>query len=152
MKKTIITILLIITSVMFIAPINTKAVSLDSAVSVVSENVNILDKTTDVSPNVDCVGSEDSILGNPSDPESVAWMVQLALDILKVAGPVLVIILSSIDFIKVIVKSDDEEMAKAQKKLITRLILTILLFIIPFIVQFILQIFGIMGDPTCGIK
>lgn len=151
MKKAIITILLIITSVMFIAPVNAKAVSIDSAISVVSENVNVLE-TTDVSPNVDCVGSEDSILGNPSDPDSVAWIVQLALDIMKVAGPVLVIILSSIDFIKVIVKSDDEEMAKAQKKLITRLILTILLFIIPFIVQFILQIFGIMSDPTCGIK
>lgn len=151
MKKAIIIILLIITSVIFITPMNTQAVSNDSAVLNVSDNVYVLDKVIDINENTDCVGSEDSLLGDPTDPESVAWLVQLALDIIKIAGPILVIILSSIDFIKVIVKSDDEEMAKAQKKLIIRLILTLLLFLIPFLVQFLLQIFGIVSDPTCGL-
>lgn len=152
MKKTIITLLLIITSVMFITPINTKALEVNNAISVVSENFYVMETTvTDVSPNMDCSGSDNSILGDPNDENSVAWLVQLALDVIKVAGPALVIILSSIDFIKVIVKSDDEEMAKAQKKLIIRLILALLLFVIPFITQFLLQIFGVYSDPTCGI-
>ena len=152
MKKTIITLLLIIASVMFVTPLNTEALEVNNAVSVVSENFYIMETTvTDVSPNTECSGSKESILGDPTDDESVAWLVQLALNVLKVVGPALVIILSSIDFIKVIIKSDDEEMAKAQKKLIIRLILALLLFVIPFITQFLLQIFGVYSDPTCGL-
>ena len=152
MKKTIITLLLIIASVMFVTPLNTEALEVNNAVSVVSENFYIMETTvTDVSPNMECSGADNSILGNPDDPDSVAWLVQLALNVLKVVGPALVIILSSIDFIKVIIKSDDEEMAKAQKKLIIRLILALLLFVIPFITQFLLQIFGVYSDPTCGL-
>ena len=126
MKKGIITILLIITSVMFMSPINTKALSIDSAISSVSESVYVLKDMDDIiddgDQEQDCTGAN-SILGDPNDPDSVAWLVQLILNIIKVVGPILVILLSSIDFIKVIVNSNDEAMAKAQKKLITRLIL-----------------------------
>lgn len=160
MKKGIITVLLIIASVMFLSPINTKALSVDSAISSVSESVYILTDTDidditgivdDSDQDQDCSGAN-SILGDPDDPDSVAWLVQLILNIIKVAGPVLVILLSSIDFIKVIIKSDDEAFAKAQKKLIIRLILAALLFLIPVLVQVILGVFGITSDPTCGLQ
>ena len=158
MKKTIITILLVITSVMFISPINAKALSVDSAISSVSENIYVLEGMDDINDIIDdgdqqqdCTGAN-SIFGDPNDPISVAWLIQLMLNIIKVAGPILVILLSSIDFIRVIVKSDDEAMAKAQKKLIMRLILAVLLFLIPVIVQVLLGIFGITSDPTCGIQ
>ena len=57
-----------------------------------------------------------------------------------------------LDFIVVIIKSDNEQFQKAQKKLITRLIMALLLFLIPTIVQVILQVFGITGSSTGGIK
>ena len=44
-------------------------------------NFYIMETTvTDVSPNMECSGADNSILGNPDDPESVAWLVQLALN------------------------------------------------------------------------
>ena len=156
MKKVIIIILLIITCVMFISPVNTRALSIDNAISSVylltdTDMDNINDIINSGDQQQDCTGAN-SIFGDPNDPDSVAWLIQLILNIIKVVGPILVILLSSIDFIRVIVKSDDEAMAKAQKKLIMRLILAILLFLIPVIVQVLLGIFGITSDPTCGLQ
>lgn len=143
MKKTIITIFLIIASVMFISPVNAKALEISNVNIVENINSNILESTIYI--------ADDPLLGDPSDEDSVAWLVQLALNIVKVAGPILVVLLSSIDFIMVIVKSDSEAFAKAQKKLITRLILAILLFVIPVIVEVLLGVFGITGT-TGGIR
>lgn len=143
MKKTIITIFLIIASVMFISPVNAKALEISNVNIVENINSNILESTIYI--------ADDPLLGDPSDEDSVAWLVQLALNIVKVAGPILVVLLSSIDFIMVIVKSDSEAFAKAQKKLITRLILAILLFVIPVIVEVLLGVFGITGS-TAGIR
>ena len=93
-----------------------------------------------------------ALLGSTSDPESVAWMVQQALDLIKVVGPILVVVLSSIEFISVIYKGDDDAMAKAQKKLITRLILIVLLYLLPTLVKVLLDVFGLTTDSICGVK
>ena len=146
MKKGIITFLLIVTCVMFISPINTKALE--------TNNINIVDRSGSnfIENTINTAEVTKSVLGDPSDENSVAWLVQLIFNIIKIAGPILVVLLSSIDFIMVILKSDSEQFAKAQKRLITRLILALLLFLIPTIVQIILQVFGITGNVTAGIK
>ena len=156
MKKRIITIVLILMAIFVVSPVNTKALTVNETVS---NSIYILDGDTDeiedwldqTDQEQDCDGAN-SILGDVNDEESVAWLLQQILNFIKVIGPILVVVLSSIDFIQVIVKSDDEAMAKAQKKLIKRLILAALLFFIPTLVQAILDIFGITGDPTCGLK
>ena len=144
MKKAIITILLIITCVMFVSPVNTKALEVNNVNIVENNSSNALTNTINIAAN-------ETILGDPTDENSVAWLVYLILNIIKIAGPILVILLSSIDFILVIVKSDNEAFAKAQKKLITRLVLAILLFLIPVIVQIILEVFGITGSTIPGL-
>lgn len=98
-----------------------------------------------------CSG-DDSLLGNPADEDSVAWLLQQILNYLKVLGPMIVVIMSSIDFAMAIIQSDDDHMAKAQKKLIYRLILAAALFFIPTLVTVILRIFGITSDPLCGLE
>lgn len=148
MKKGIIIVLLVIASIFFVAPVNTYALESNSVNVGVQNNSYILSNTINIA---ECDPSN-SILGDPSDDGTVAWLVQMALNIIKVAGPILVVLLSSIDFIVVIVKSDNDQFGKAQKKLITRLILALLLFLVPVIVQVILQLFGIMGDPSCGLQ
>ena len=60
--------------------------------------------------------------------------------------------LSSIDFAGVVVKGDDDAMAKAKKKLVTRLILAACLFFIPVFVEAILDMFGITAEATCGLN
>lgn len=146
MKKVIITILLIITCVMSISPINTFALENNNSINIVENtSSNVLSNTINIAKK------DSTLLGDPEDEDSVAWLVYLILNIVKVAGPILVILLSSIDFIMVIIKSDNDAFAKAQKKLITRLILSILLFLVPIIVQIILEVFGITGSTIPGL-
>ena len=94
-----------------------------------------------------------SILGSTSDPDSVAWLLQQILNYIRALGPAIVVVLSGVEFAKVIVTGDDDGMKKAQKKLITRLILVALLFFVPTITLAILDIFGMSSnDPTCGLE
>ena len=93
-----------------------------------------------------------ALLGNPNDPNSVAWLLQQILNYIRIIGPILVVVLSSVDFAVVIVKNDDDSLGKAKKKLINRLLLVIALFLVPTLVSAILDIFGITGEGTCGIS
>lgn len=93
-----------------------------------------------------------SILGNPEKEDSVAWLLQQILNYIKILGPILVIVFSSIDFAKAIVVSDEENMRKVQKRFIIRLLAAALLFFIPMLVTVLLEIFGMTTDPLCGLK
>lgn len=97
----------------------------------------------------DC--GENGLLGNVNDENSVAWLLQKVLNYLKIIGPFIVVVMSGIDFAKVIITSDDEGMKKAQKKLVTRLLLAASLFFLPELVVALLDIFGITSDATCGL-
>ena len=98
-----------------------------------------------------CSTGSNAILGDINDPNSTAYLIQKILDWLKIIGPTLVIVLSSIDFISVIVNSNEEAMKKAQSKLIKRLIAAGLLFFIPLFVQIFLGIIGFSSDITCNL-
>ena len=150
MKKGIITLLLVIACVMFISPINTNALEVSNTNIVSNVGSNIIANTIYIGDG-ECSESN-AVLGDVECEDSVAWLVQLIFNIIKVAGPILVVLLSSVDFIMVIIKSDNDQFQKAQKKLITRLILALLLFLVPTIVQVLLQIFGITGSVTGGIQ
>ena len=155
--KNILNIFVFILLIMFfLSPIKLNALSINNYKN--ENNVSFITSIRDTSFTnnlevrhslADC---GDSLLGNPNDENSVAWLLQTLLNYIKVIGPVLVIVLSSVDFLKVIVKSDDDAMAAATKKLGYRLILAALLFFIPTIVTAILQLFGITSDSTCGIQ
>ena len=93
-----------------------------------------------------------SLLGSPNNENSLAWLIQEAFSILKYAGPFILLVFSSIDFVKVIAQGDDESMSKAQKKLIFRIIGVVLLFFVPNLVWLIMELFGVVSSPTCGIK
>lgn len=99
--------------------------------------------------NQDC--GDNGLLGNVNDEDSVAWLLQKILNYLKIIGPFIVVVMSGIDFTKVIVTSDDDSMKKAQKKLVIRLLLAGSLFFLPQIVIALLDIFGITSDATCGL-
>ena len=97
----------------------------------------------------DCVG----ILGDPGNEETVAWLLQQILNYIKILGPILVVILSSMDFAKAIIASDDESMKKAEKKLMIRLVLAVALFLVPTLVSVMLSIFGYTSEgQLCLLK
>ena len=159
MKKNIITILILITVIVVPIGVNAKENSFNYRfIEIAEKNNKKSNQGTDTSQwnegynqEQGCSG-DNSILGNVNDPNSVAWLLQKVLDFLKVLGPILVVVLSSVEFAKVIIKSDDEAMVKAQKMLITRLILAASLFLIPQLVEAVLSWFNFTSDTLCGIK
>jgi len=150
MKKFIIIIFIII-SVFTFGFINTNAKTYSSSILIMDKTDSISDWTKDYNQDLTCEG-DDSILGNPDDENSVAWLLNKALRYSTIIGMLLVIILSTIDFLSVIVSSSDEAMAKAWKKFGMRLLLAALLFFVPTITNALLDLFGFTSQSTCGIE
>jgi len=77
------------------------------------------------------------------------------LNILKIAGPIIAVVLGMLDFTKVIVGEDaDKEMKSAWKRFKTRLIAAALLFIFPMLLSILINMF--IGDkigynPYCDL-
>lgn len=107
------------------------------------KTINDTDETD--TSNTKCEG----LLGDSDEPDSVAWLIAKILDYLRLLAPLMVLVLSSLDFAKAILTSDDESLKKAQSNLITRLILAVLLFVLPTLIEVILDIFGITSSDIC---
>lgn len=164
MKKMFIIILFCVMSFLLFTPVNAKGIMNNSHFFSFSHTIYLLDEDQEFNgiSNVDDSGIDmskynqeqdcEGLLGDPEKEDSVAWLLQKALNIVQVVGPLLVVVLSSIDFVKVIVNGDDDAMAKAGKKLGIRLVLAAALFFIPTLVMVLLDVFGVTSDPTCGIQ
>ena len=109
---------------------------------------DLRDDINSYNEDADC----NSLLGSTENEDSVAWLLQQLLNYIKILGPILVVILSSLDFAKAIIASDDENMKKSERKLVIRLILAVALFLIPVLVSVLLNTFGITTDQICGLK
>ena len=78
-----------------------------------------------------------------------AWIMNI-LRWVKYIVPVLLIVLSMLDFIKAMAGEKDDELKKAQKHFTVRLIAAVLIFLIPFILEFIFDKMGFVYEG-CGI-
>ena len=149
MKKGTTFCFLLIIGLIMLSSFSVSAKSLTTTTNIkVSNYVQIADGVRFEDGNLSCDG-DNAILGNVNDENSVAWLVNEILNYLKIIGPFLVLILSSIEFVKAILMSDDESLSKAQKNLITRLILAAALFVLPILISVILNVFGITSNEIC---
>ena len=144
MKKFISLVFIVIFSLLVLIPSNTYSLDFNNNFIIHKLDDNVTDS---YNKNQNCNG----LLGDPNDEDSVAWLLQTILNYLRVLGPVLVVVLSSVDFARIIVNGDDEKFSKAKQTLFRRLIVVALLFLVPTIVSVLLNIFGITSNPTCGI-
>ncbi len=147
MKK-ILLLFLSITILSFFTPVRVNAMTYQNPILIAADTDGLLDG---YGQEQTCSGN-DSMLGDPSQEDSVAWLLNKILTYATLAGVILVVVLSSIDFLKVVVKSDDDAMAKAAKKLGIRLILAALLFFVPTFTNAMLDLFGLTSESTCGIQ
>jgi len=152
MKKSL--LVLICTALFIFTPVNTKALeynNINSFVEIAATNqVTSTSDIDDWSQKYNKDQNCNTLLGNPDDANSVAWLLKQLLKYGTIVGILLVVVLSSVDFAKVIIKSDDDAMQGAIKKLGYRLILAGLLFFLPTITNAILDIFNLQSDSTCG--
>ena len=148
MKKYI--FLFIIIAFFAFAPIKTYALSFNDVFFIADQDNAIFDENN-YNQEQTCTGS-DSVLGDPNDEDSVAWLLDKILTYATIAGMLIVVVLSSVDFLGVIVSGKEDAIAGAAKKLGFRLLLALLLFFVPTITNTILSLFGLTSESTCGLQ
>jgi len=85
-------------------------------------------------------------------------ILQDILNVIRIAVPILLIVLGSVDMGTAVVSDDKDSMKKAGSKLVKRCIAAVAIFFIPLIVNLLVGIFEdskgitIVDDPLCGIK
>ena len=116
------------------------------------DNVPKGDEWEELSSNLDPndfnnrIGCKDIFAVN--DEGSVGWLLKTILNYIRIIGPVLVVLLSAIDFIKAVVGFDEKAMKEAQSKLIIRLVAALLLFLVPTLVELLLSF---INATYCGL-
>lgn len=92
----------------------------------------------------------------PTDPDctailsaDVTKLFLAALRYIQYLGPVLVVVLSTVDFIKAAASGSPDDMKKAWNKLVKRLIAAILLFFVALITRLLLSFFDITVPENC---
>ena len=102
--------------------------------------------STSINIQVTDIGCDD-IFGK--EEGSFGWLLNTILGYIRIIGPVLVVILSSIDFIKAVVGFDEKAMKEAQNKLIIRLVCAVALFLVPTLVQLLLSF---INETVCTLN
>lgn len=93
----------------------------------------------------------EDLLGKDLVDELNSYMLYI-----KIAVPIIIIVMGSIDFGRAFLASDEDAMKKAQKRFIMRLIIGMVIFFIPTIINVLLDIADSVwkftgGNGTCGI-
>ena len=83
------------------------------------------------------------------DPEVVKFLQQI-FNVFKYLAPILVLVFSTMDFVKAAASQDKEALKKASKTALKRALLAILLFIIPTLLNYLFRLLGFSG--TCDIQ
>ena len=65
-------------------------------------------------------------------------------NLIRFGVPIVIVLLSTLDFASVVISGENDNMEKAKKKFITRLIIGVIIFLIPIILQAILKMAGII--------
>lgn len=105
----------------------------------------VKDRDLNIYPVVDC----ETLLG-----DDLVNKIKSYLNIVKIAIPIIVIALGTVDFTKAVF-SGEEEMKKAQKQFITRIAIAILIYLTPTILHLLLllanKVWTIISPTSCGI-
>lgn len=90
--------------------------------------------------------------------KEAAEMINEIITFIKIFVPILLVVLASIDVIKIIVSGDSETSKKGSKKIFNRFIAACLVFLVPTIVGLILGLkpvknaLNLVDDPLCGLN
>ena len=81
-------------------------------------------------------------------PNSLINIVSTIVTLIKIAVPIILIILGMIDMAKAVASQKDEEIKKGQKTLLSRCIAAGIVFFVVAIVQLLVSIVSKTGDST----
>lgn len=127
----------------------------DTNRSTIDSNGNVVNKNYTNNATLDGLNQKYDSCSQLIDTQtegSFGWLLQKLLNYIKIAGPILVVLLSALDFIKAIASSEEDAFKKAQSRLVVRLVAALALFLVPTFVELLLGLINGINDPTCGLK
>jgi len=106
-------------------------------------------------PIEDATGNEIEIDQNPeekdeqivTDGETIKILKRI-YNMIKILIPVLIILLSIVDFLKILVVDDEKNYKSAWDRLIKRLMVGVIFFILPILISFLIKYSGIKTEQT----
>ncbi|MBR5662909.1 MAG: hypothetical protein IKX00_04630 [Bacilli bacterium] len=113
--------------------------------SLASKALKIIDSTDTSSDSSNAKNQCQKILGDPSKAGDFAYYLDKTFKFIKFLAPLILIVVSIIDYVKVIASSDADLISKTNKKTIIRLIFALLLFMLPIIISYLLTLLGAQG-------
>ncbi len=81
----------------------------------------------------------------------IGKFVQDTFTIIKIAVPIIVVILSTIEYLRVI-SSAMNDVKKANQKTLKRCLIGLLIFFLPYLLELLFYLFGLYDLSTCGIS
>lgn len=81
---------------------------------------------------------------------SLGYFLQSIFNVIKYVVPILLIVLTVVEFLKAVTSGDKDNITKALKKTYTRLIIVVIIFLVPTILDLLLSF--VTENGTCGIK
>lgn len=86
--------------------------------------------------------------GDPDDPNAFAYYLQQVFNIIRFAAPILVILMTIIDLVKVTAEEkQDGELKKIGIKTLKRAIYAVIIFVLPTLITIVFELVGLYG--TC---
>ena len=83
----------------------------------------------------------------------LADLVKTGYFIIEMVALVILVVFTVLDYAKVILSGEQDEMKKTNKRLATRLIIMVVLLLLPALINFVLGVFNIEGfnseNPLC---
>lgn len=96
----------------------------------------------------------DTIFGKPGEEGTLLELIQSVLNIFRIAAPILVILLGTVDLFTAMISSSEDKMKKAQTNFVKRIIMGVCLIFVPTIINFIIAAASeaITGLDSCMYK
>ena len=88
------------------------------------------------------------LFGDPTNPDNIAFYLQELFNIIRFLGPILVILVTILDLVKVTAEQkQDGELKKIGIKTLKRVIYAVILFALPTLITVVFEFIGLYG--TC---
>lgn len=110
---------------------------------------DVKDDTDNVEINIGFFGNLDTVkCGNVDMPSQIPSITRTIVALIKIAVPIILIIMGMIDMLQATIASDEKKMSDAKGKFIKRLISAAVVFLVVAIVQFLVGIVAPEESPT----
>lgn len=87
------------------------------------------------------------ILGDSRDPNTFAYYLQVIFDVMKFLGPVLILIMTIVDLVKITAEQkQDGELQKIGVKTLKRFLYAVIIFVLPSIITALFHMIGLYGS------